>query len=77
MLLTSFTTQNSVTQILLAKTATMIKFSSRALFPIFIVLVASLLPLPVVGKKAILIAGNFSIDGVQYNIAEFDPVADT
>jgi serine/threonine protein kinase len=24
-------------------------------------------------KKVILIAGNFSVDGVQYNIAEFDP----
>lgn len=53
----------------------MIIFPSRALIPIFIVLVTSFFP-SVLGKKAILIAGNFSIDGVQYNIAEFDPVAD-
>jgi hypothetical protein len=28
-------------------------------------------------KKSILIAGNFSIDGVQYNIAEYDPTTDS
>lgn len=31
----------------------------------------------VAGRKAIIIAGNFSIDGVQYNIAEFDPSTDS
>jgi len=28
-------------------------------------------------KKVILIAGNFSVDGIQYNIAEYDPSLDS
>lgn len=42
-------------------------------------LVVPLLSLTVIHaeiKKAILIAGNFSINGIQYNIAEFDPSID-
>ena len=31
----------------------------------------------VASRKAIIVAGNFSIDGVQYNIAEFDPSTDS